>query len=117
MRVESPLVNINVFKNNRVFVFSNIATLINYGATFADPVFLAQMQTTDGTDPSAVRGTVVGTSSSEFFIEEEQSFDAEVIHAPETVGFLALGAGCDDRENWNLIDGAHDLLTRDFGRL
>jgi EmrB/QacA subfamily drug resistance transporter len=34
-KVISPLVDIRLFRENRVFVFSSIATLINYGATFA----------------------------------------------------------------------------------
>lgn len=33
--VEYPILNINLFKNNIVFTFSNIAALINYSATFA----------------------------------------------------------------------------------
>ncbi len=32
---EFPVVNINLFQNNRVFAFSNYAALINYSATFA----------------------------------------------------------------------------------
>ncbi len=34
-RVESPVLNIGVFRNSRVFAFSNLAALINYSATFA----------------------------------------------------------------------------------
>ncbi len=34
-RAESPVLNINLFKNNRVFAFSNLAALIHYSATFA----------------------------------------------------------------------------------
>ena len=34
-KVEHPVLNITLFKNNRVFVFSNLAALIHYGATFA----------------------------------------------------------------------------------
>ncbi len=34
-RVKSPLLNINLFRKNKVFAFSNIAALINYSATFA----------------------------------------------------------------------------------
>jgi MFS family permease len=33
-RVESPLFNVNIFRNNRIFIFSNIASLINYSAVF-----------------------------------------------------------------------------------
>jgi EmrB/QacA subfamily drug resistance transporter len=35
LRVESPILNVNLFKNNTVFAFSNLAALINYSATTA----------------------------------------------------------------------------------
>ena len=35
LRVKSPVLNINLFRNNIVFAFSNLAALINYSATFA----------------------------------------------------------------------------------
>jgi len=35
MRVESPALNMNLFRNNAVFSLSNLAALINYSATFA----------------------------------------------------------------------------------
>ncbi len=35
MKVRSPLLDMNIFKHNRVFAFSNLAALINYSATFA----------------------------------------------------------------------------------
>jgi EmrB/QacA subfamily drug resistance transporter len=35
MRQEHPVLNINFFRNNTVFAFSNLAALINYSATFA----------------------------------------------------------------------------------
>ncbi|MFV9630562.1 MAG: MFS transporter [Methanosarcinales archaeon] len=34
-KVEHPVVNMNIFYNNRTFTFSNLAALINYSATFA----------------------------------------------------------------------------------
>ena len=34
-KTEHPVFNINLFQKNRVFVFSNLAALINYSATFA----------------------------------------------------------------------------------
>ncbi len=34
-KTESPVFNMGLFRNNRVFVFSNLAALINYSATFA----------------------------------------------------------------------------------
>lgn len=35
IKVENPLLDINLFRNNKVFAFSNLAALINYSATFA----------------------------------------------------------------------------------
>ncbi len=35
LRVPVPVLNINLFRNNRIFAFSNLAALINYAATFA----------------------------------------------------------------------------------
>jgi len=34
-KIESPVVDISLFRNNRVFTLSNLATLINYSAAFA----------------------------------------------------------------------------------
>jgi len=34
-KTESPIFNIDLFKENKVFAFSNLAALINYSATFA----------------------------------------------------------------------------------
>jgi len=34
-RIKYPILNIRIFINNRIFIFSNIAALINYSATFA----------------------------------------------------------------------------------
>jgi len=35
IKTESPIFNIDLFKENKVFAFSNLAALINYSATFA----------------------------------------------------------------------------------
>jgi EmrB/QacA subfamily drug resistance transporter len=40
-RISYPLLNIRLFSKNRVFLFSNLAALINYGATFAVTFFLS----------------------------------------------------------------------------
>jgi EmrB/QacA subfamily drug resistance transporter len=34
-KMSQPLLNVNVFKGNQVFIFSNLAAFINYSATFA----------------------------------------------------------------------------------
>ncbi len=35
MRINSPVLDMSLFKNSRAFTFSNLAALINYGATYA----------------------------------------------------------------------------------
>jgi EmrB/QacA subfamily drug resistance transporter len=40
-RQTSPLIDFSVFMNNRTFVFSNIAAMINYGATYGVGVLLS----------------------------------------------------------------------------
>jgi len=51
-KAANPLLNINLFKNNRVFAFSNFAALINYSATFAVTFLLSlYLQYTKGFSP------------------------------------------------------------------
>lgn len=52
MRVRSPVFNINLFRHNRVFALSNLAALINYGATMAVTFLLSlYLQYTKGFSP------------------------------------------------------------------
>ena len=52
MKVESPILHMNLFKNNTVFAFSNLAALINYSATFAVTFLLSlYLQYTKGLSP------------------------------------------------------------------
>lgn len=41
LRADFPVLNINLFRRNTVFAFSNLAALINYSATFAVTYFLS----------------------------------------------------------------------------
>jgi len=41
MKVKNPVLNIELFRGNRVFVLSNLAAFIHYGATFAVAFFLS----------------------------------------------------------------------------
>ncbi|WP_292364154.1 MULTISPECIES: MFS transporter [unclassified Methanoculleus] len=53
-RVESPVLNIRLLSSNRTFAFSNLAALINYGATFAVGFLLSlYLQVVRGLDPGA----------------------------------------------------------------
>ena len=51
-KVTSPVFNIDLFKNNTAFAFSNVAALINYSATFAVAFLLSlYLQYTKGISP------------------------------------------------------------------
>ncbi len=53
-KVHNPIFDIRIFKNNRVFTFSNIAALINYSATFAIGYLLSlYLQIIKGLDPKS----------------------------------------------------------------
>jgi MFS family permease len=45
MRVKSPVLNISLFRNNKVFAFSNLAALLHYSAVFATFFLLKPLPT------------------------------------------------------------------------
>jgi PKD repeat protein len=64
---------------------------ITFGEPFMEePRFLADMQTTDGGDASAVRWYDVNPYGIKVKIEEEQSKDSETNHTTEAVGYMAF---------------------------
>ena len=67
-------------------------TNINFGGTFSStPIFIADMQSLDGGDPSYTAGAAtLSTTQVDVYIDEESSNDTETNHTAETVGYLAL---------------------------
>ena len=64
----------------------------HFPAEFPDlPLFIAAMQTTDGSDTAAVRYQNMSQTKTQIKIEEEQSNDSEIDHTSEVVGYLAIG--------------------------
>lgn len=61
LKAEYPVLNIHLFRGNRIFAFSNLAALINYAATFAITFILSlYLQYIKGLDPRQA-GTVLVT--------------------------------------------------------
>jgi hypothetical protein len=54
------------------------------------PIFVADMQTTQGGDPAGLRYKYLSANSVTVKVEEEKSKDSEIYHAYETVGYIAL---------------------------
>jgi hypothetical protein len=65
-------------------------TTISFSGSYTDPVFLADMQTTNGGDTCNLRYRNLGSGSVEVFVEEETSSDSETGHTTETVGFVVV---------------------------
>ena len=54
MKVRNPILDINLFRKNRVFAFSNLAALFNYGALIAVVFYLSlYLQYIKGLDPQS----------------------------------------------------------------
>jgi hypothetical protein len=66
---------------------------ITYQGNFTDPpVLIADMQTTDGPDPSTLRWRYKTTNEVELRVVEEQSLDAETLHSSKEVGgYMLIG--------------------------
>ena len=57
----------------------------------AAPVFLADMQTTNGTDTANIRENHLDGFAVDVLIDEEQSLNTEVHHVNEVVGYMVFG--------------------------
>ena len=82
---------------------------------YRNAVVLAAIQTTDGGDPCALRYDGLTDTEVSFFVEEEESADAEVGHTSEDVGFVIIGErrGPDDAkiEVGSLVEAQTDSAT------
>lgn len=61
-----------------------------YNNFLTTPHFFADMQTYNGGDPAGIRYVWLQSTGSIIFIEEEQSYDEEMNHADEVVGWFGL---------------------------
>ncbi|MEM3507500.1 MAG: MFS transporter [Candidatus Bathyarchaeia archaeon] len=59
-KTKNPILDVNLFRSNMVFAFSNLATLINYSATFAITFLLSlYLQYIKGLDPQSAGLTLI----------------------------------------------------------
>lgn len=69
-----------------VIIDENMAT-VPLQQCYTDPVFISQLASYYGSDPSGVRYTIAGASSVGVFVEEETCGDTEVSHADENIAY------------------------------
>lgn len=96
MRAESPVFAIDVFRHNRVFVFSNVAAFINYSATFATGFILSlYLQYIKGFSPQnagliLISQPLVMALFSPFAGRLSDRIEPRIV-ASSGMGFLAVG--------------------------
>jgi len=90
----------------------NLQTIV-YNETMATPVFLADMQTTNGSDTANVRWQNKDFYGIDIKITEEQSHDSEIKHTTEVVGYMVFAKTDIDIGVNTDTDGDEDGLTDD----
>ncbi|MEZ4954911.1 MAG: carbohydrate binding domain-containing protein [Saprospiraceae bacterium] len=74
------------------------------------PAVIFSTQTYHDMDPNGVRYSNLSPTSVKFFIEEEASLDAELIHGAEDVGAMAFNAGILEDEDGTFVGESGSLL-------
>jgi len=98
-RVTSPVLRISLFKQNRVFVFSNLAALINYSATFAVAFLISlYLQYTKGFSPQSAGLVLVATPAMQAIFSPVAGRLSDRISpqilASVGMAFTTIGLGC-----------------------
>lgn len=68
---------------------------VSFAAEYRRPVFLADLQTYDGSNTATVRYRNLTGSGVQVTVEEERSLDRETAHLGERVGYFVLEGGAD----------------------
>ncbi|MBC2694576.1 MAG: hypothetical protein HF982_04725 [Desulfobacteraceae bacterium] len=97
----SGIVNSIAFEINIKFGINHDFQKISFNQTFENtPVFIADMQTVNETDPANMRWKNKDTKGVDVKISEDQSYDDEINHASEAVGFMAFSVQQDELGTW-----------------
>ncbi len=99
---------------------TNANTAVSFGANYAAPVFLADMQTYNETDAATLRTKSLTAAGATLFIEEEQSATSSSVHAGETVGYLVAASALDSdgdgiSDEWEIEHGLDPSNPNDAG--
>jgi len=124
LKSDSPVLNVRIFRENRVFALSNLAALISYGATFAVAFVLTlYLQTVKGLSPLyaglvLVAQPAVQTVLSPWAGRLSDRMEAQVVAsggmALTAVGLLLLALGLDAETGVGFIMAVLALLGTGF---
>lgn len=98
----------------------------NFGADLANPTFFGSIQTFNGPNPCTLRYRNLNPTDIQIKVEEETSFDPEVSHVNEDVGFIVYDPailkcitvyehGNYQGQNWELCGLGKYTAPSDFG--
>ena len=101
-----------VYEVNRIAELTDIWQTYTFTEAYSSaPIFLADMQTTNDTDPANLRYKLLNAGQVELQITEEQSTDADIQHSAESVGMIIIGEA--DNSLKGDYDGDTDVDGKD----
>jgi len=110
LRVPSPVLDLRLFRYNRVFAFSNLAALINYSATYAISFFLSlYLQLVKGLDAQIAGTILVAQPVVQVLLSPAAGWLSDRI-APRLVASLGIGINAAGLVAFILIDRGTDIL-------
>ncbi len=94
--------------------------VINFGANYAAPVFVADLQTKFDGDPAALRVKSLSAGSVTLIVEEEESVSSDVSHTIESVGYFVAASVVDSDDDglgdaWESLNGLDPNNPNDAG--
>ncbi len=99
-------------------LLSSSPATVNFDQPYPTPGFIGKPQTNNENNPITLRINSLNSTSANIFLQEEDSFDPEVNHGFETVGYMAMdGAGDFHNSDGEVIGEIgqisfdHNLLT------
>ena len=84
---------------------------INFTNTYSNPVFIADLQTYAGSDPTGIRYRNLNTTNVQVVAEEERSSDNEMNHAYEDVGYVTFDAPGDILDSLGTVIGEQGTIN------
>jgi hypothetical protein len=76
-------------------ITDNVRSVSYASQSVSPPIFLADMQSTDGGDTAGLRVHRPDGVAADIWVQEEQSKDQEIRHTTETVGYIVINEEAD----------------------
>lgn len=104
-RIESPLIKIDLFKRNRIFVLSNISALINYSTTYAIIFFMSlYLQYIKGLNPGMTGLLLAVQPATQAILSPVTGRMSDKVE-PRVVASLGMGITCIGLASFGFLGG------------